>query len=150
MIEQREREDRQTEEAAQRRRRSDDTIDGSQRLKLAIPPEVAARLKEQGRTPRWAVKGSARMLQLTEQDDYDPVEGVQTVPTRSLSDGSPIEMMLLSKPTAFIAQDRAKADKPRVDFEEALMRGKNPQDPTAGNDSFYADPANKLKRGGSG
>lgn len=150
MTEQRERTDRITEETAERRRRRDDTIDGSKRQKLAIPEHVAQRLKEEGRTPRWAVKDSARMLQLTEQDDYDPVEGVPTVPTRSLADGSRIEMMLLSKPTAFIEEDRAKAETPRKELEEALLRGKNPEDPIAGDDSFYADQANQLRRGGSG
>lgn len=150
MTETREREDRMTEEATERRRRRDDTIDGSKRQKLAIPPEVEARLKAEGRTPRWAIKDSARMLQLTEQDDYDPVEGVPTVPTRSLADGSRIEMMLLSKPTAYIEADRKKAEKPRQEMEAALLRGKLPQGPAAGDDSFYADPANKLTRGGPG
>lgn len=150
MTEVRTRTDRKTEEAAQRRRRSDTTIDGGQRLKLAIPPEVEARLKEQGRTARWAVKDSARMLQLTQQDDYDPVEGVKTVPTRSLADGSRIEMMLLSKPTAFIEEDRAKAEKRRAELEKALMRGKNPADPIAGNVDFYVDEATQLRRGGPG
>jgi hypothetical protein len=147
MTEQRERADRQTEERQERRRRSDTTIDGSQRQKLAIPPEVEARLKEEGRTPRWAIKDSARMAQLTKQDDYDVVSGVKTVPTRSLADGSRIEMILLSKPTAFIEEDRAKAEKPRRETEQALVRGRNPQDPIADDDRFYADSSNSISRG---
>jgi hypothetical protein len=43
--------DRQTEVRQERRRRSDTTIDGGQRLKLAIPPEVEARLKAEGARP---------------------------------------------------------------------------------------------------
>ena len=109
------REDRKTEETAQRRRRDDATIDGSQRLKLAIPPEVAARLKSEGRTPRWAIKDSARMEQLTKFDDYDTVDGVPTVPTRSLRDGERIEHILLSKPTAFIEDARYA----RLSFEQS-------------------------------
>jgi len=144
MTENRVRADRQTEETAQRRRRDDTTLDGGRRLKLAIPPEVEERLKAEGRTPRWVLKDSARMLQLTQQDDYDPVDGVAPVPTRSLADGSRVEMILLSKPTAFIEADRIKADKPRREYEAALERGN-----TGGGD-FYADPDHKLTRGGSG
>lgn len=147
MTDERGRTDRQTEERQQRRRRSDDTIDGGQRKKLAIPPEVEARLKEQGRTPRWAIKDSARMLQLTKMDDYDTVDGVDTVPTRG-GDGKPVEMILLSKPTAFIEEDRAKAERPRKELEDMAMAGNNPGDPIAGNDSFYADKANKITRRG--
>ena len=150
MTEIRERVDRRTEEATERRRRRDDTIDGSQRLKLAIPPEVEARLKAEGRTPRWAVQDSARMLQLTQQDDYDPVDGVEIVPTRSLADGSRVEMILLSKPTAFIEEDRKKADEPRREVEASLLRGRVPNDPNAGAVQYYADDANKLSRGGTG
>lgn len=140
------REDRKTEETAQRRRRDDATIDGSQRLKLAIPPEVAARLKSEGRTPRWAIKDSARMEQLTKFDDYDPVDGVATVPTRSLRDGERIEHILLSKPTAFIEDDRAKAEAGRREQEDNALAGQVPGDPNAG--GFYTDPANKLERRG--
>lgn len=148
MTEIRAREDRTTEEAAQRRRRDNTTIDGGQRLKLSIDPKVQARLKAEGRTGYWAIKDSARMLQLTQQDDYDPVDGVATVPTRSLADGSRVEMVLLSKKTAFINEDRAEAEKTRRATEDALIQGKSPTDPTAGDDSFYADEANSISRGG--
>jgi hypothetical protein len=150
MTEIRERADRRTEEATERRRRRDDTIDGGKRLKLSIPPAVEARLKAEGRTPRWAVKDSARMMQLTQQDDYDPVEGVEAVPTRSLADGSRVDMILLSKPTAFIEEDRRKADAPRKEVEASILRGAIPNDPHAGSVQFYTDEANKLTRGGTG
>lgn len=149
MTEQRVREDRKTEEATQRRRRDNNTIDGTQRKKLSISPEVEARLKAEGRTPRWAVKDSARMQQLTQQDDYDPVEGVDPVPTRSLADGSGVEMILLSKPTDFIEDDRAKAEKVRKGTERDMLRGNIPADPNAGDDRFYADAANSISHGGS-
>jgi hypothetical protein len=149
VTEDRARADRITEEATQRRRRNDSTIDGSQRKKLAIPPEVEQRLKAEGRTPRWAIKDSARMLQLTQQDDYDPVDGVATVPTRNLADGARVEMILLSKPSAFINEDKAKAEKTRGEIEAAAVQGRNPTDPNAANASFYADEANSISRGGS-
>ena len=147
MAEMREREDRKTEEAAQRRRRNDTTIDGSQRLKLAIPPEVEQRLKDEHRTPRWINDEGNRMHNLTQLDDYDRVDGVEPRVVGTTKDGQPIKAYLCSKPTAFIEEDRKKADAPRVEFEKALERGKNPDDPIAGNASFYADPANSISRG---
>jgi hypothetical protein len=147
MAETRAREDRQTEETAQRRRRDNTTIDGSQRLKLAIPPEVAKRLQDEGREPRWVNDEGNRMHNLTQLDDYDRVEGVDARVVGTTKEGTPIKAHLCSKPKAFIEEDRRKADAPRVEFEKALERGKNPNDPIAGNDSFYADPANKISRG---
>jgi hypothetical protein len=147
MTDTRERAGRATEEATQRRRRDNGTIDGSQRLKLAIPPEVAERLKQEGREPRWVNDEGNRMHNLTVLDDYDRVDGVEPRVVGSTKEGKPIKAHLCSKPKAFIEEDRRKADAPRVDFEKALERGKNPNDPIAGNDSFYADPANKISRG---
>lgn len=147
MAEARERTDRITEEAAQRRRRNDTTIDGSQRLKLAIPEEVAQRLKAEGREPRWVNDEGNRMHQLTKLDDYDRVDGVEARVVGTTKEGKPIKAYLCSKPKAFIEEDRAKADAPRVEFEKALERGKNPNDPIAGDASFYADEANSIRRG---
>lgn len=149
MTDVRERADRKTEEAAQRRRRSDTTIDGSQRLKLAIPEEVAARLKAEGRSPRWINDEGNRIHNLTKLDDYDRVDGVEPVTVGSTKEGKPIKAYLHSKPTEFIREDREKADAKRREFEEALARGKNPNpnDPIAGDDSFYADEANSIRRG---
>lgn len=148
MVETRERADRITEEVAQRRRRSDTTLDGAQRLKLAIPEEVAARLSQEGREPRWVNDEGNRMHNLTKLDDYDRVDGVEPRVVGTTKEGTPIKAYLCSKPKAFIEQDRAKADAPRVEFEKALERGKNPDDPIAGDNSFYADPANSISRGG--
>lgn len=147
MTEVRAREDRTTVEAAQRRRRDDATIDGSQRLKLAIPPEVEQRLQAEGRVPRWVNDEGNRMHNLTKLDDYDRVDGVEPRVVGTTKDGQPIKAFLCSKPKAFIEEDRAKADAPRVDFEKALERGKNPEDPIAADPSFYADEANSISRG---
>ena len=147
MTETRERADRATEERQQRRRRDDATLDGAQRLKLAIPEEVAARLKAEGRVPRWVNDEGNRLHNLTQLDDYDRVDGVDARVVGTTKEGTPIKAYLCSKPKAFIEEDRAKADAPRVEFEKALERGKNPNDPIAGNDSFYADAANSISRG---
>src|SRR5690349_19452234 len=140
--------ERKDEVAQQRRRRSDVTIDGGQRLKLAIPPKVEEELKRQGRTPRWVNDEGNRMHQMTVLDDYDKVEGVDPIPVGTTKEGKPILAHLCSKPTAFIEEDRAKMDEPRKEMERALLRGKNPDDPIAARDDFYAVEGNKISHGG--
>lgn len=141
------RQSRQAEVQTERRRRSDTTIDGSQRLKLAIPPEVAERLKREGRTPRWVNDVGNRMHNLTRMDDYDKVPGVAPVVVDTTKEGKPIKAYLCSKPNAFIEEDKAKREASRRETEQALLRGKNPNDPITGSDSFYADPANSIRHG---
>lgn len=150
MTEARMRTDRATEERQQRRRRDDVTIDGSQRLKLAIPDEVRARLQAEGREPRWINDDGNRIHNLTKLDDYDRVDGVEPVLVGTGKDGEPLKAYLHSKPKDFIREDQRKADSKRVETEKALLRGKNPDDPVAADGAFYADTANKITRGGSG
>jgi hypothetical protein len=141
--------ERKEEVRQERRRRSDDTLDGGQRKKLAIPAEIEAKLKAEGRTPRWAVDTGNRIHQLTQMDDYDRVEGVEPVPVVvNRKTGEVANQILLSKPTRFIEEDRAKQDAPRREIERALLRGKNPEDPIAASDSFYAVEGNKISHGG--
>lgn len=147
MTDTRGRADRQTEERHQRRRRSDANLDGGQRLKLAIPPDVEARLKAEGRIPRWVNDEGNRMHNLLKLDDYDKVEGVPPVVVGTTKEGKPLKAHLCSKPADFIKEDEAKRDESRRETERALLRGKNPEDPIAGNDSFYADPANRIQHG---
>lgn len=153
MTEPRGRADRQTEERTERRRRNDVTLDGGQRLKLAIPPEVAERLNREGRTPRWINDEGNRMHNLTVLDDYDKVAGVDPVPVGT-KDGKPILAHLCSKPTRYIQEDRAKREAVRQETERALLRGKVPGDPSTGQDdrysSQYVDEASKFQRGGLG
>ena len=148
MTDSRGRADRQTEVRQERRRRSDTTIDGGQRLKLAIPPEVEARLKEEGRTPRWVNDDGNRMHNLTKLDDYDKVEGVEPRVVGTTKEGKPINAHLCSKPSAFIREDQEKLDARRRETEAALLRGKNPNDPITGDEAFYADTANQIHHGG--
>lgn len=148
MAEDRGRGDRRTEEAQARRRRDDVTIDGTQRLKLAIPEKVAERLKAEGRVPRWVNDEGNRVHNLTQLDDYDKVEGVEPRVVGTSKEGKPIYAHLCSKPARFLAEDQAKLDERRRETERALLRGKNPEDPIAGNDSFYADAANSIDHRG--
>lgn len=148
MTEQRARVDRQSVERTERRRRDDITIDGSGRLKLAIPPEVAARLKSEGRQPRWINDEANRIHNMTKLDDYDRVDGVEPVVVGTTKDGTPIKSFLHSKPLDFVREDQEKLDSTRRATEAALLRGKNPQDPITGDESFYADSANTISHGG--
>lgn len=143
--------ERKDQVAQQRRRRSDTTIDGGQRLKLAIPPEIEARLKEEGRTPRWINDEGNRMVQMTKYDDYDPVDGIEPVPVGTTKEGKPIIAILHSKPTAFIEEDRAKKDEPRREMERALLRGKVPGDSHGHDEKYsqgYVDEASQITHGG--
>lgn len=148
MAEVRTREDRNTQERTERRRRVDTTIDGSGRLKLAVPPEVEAALKAQGRQARWINDEGNRIHNLTKLDDYDRVDGVDPVVVGTTKEGHPIKAFLHSKPIEFIREDQEKLDAKRRETEAALLRGKNPQDPITGDDSFYADSANVISHGG--
>lgn len=122
MTEQRQRQGRK-EETAQRRRRRDDT-NFQQSQKLHIPPEVAERLKAEGRAPRWVNDENNRIHNLTVRDDYDPVEGVDPVPVGTREDGSPLLAHLLSKPIEFMREDQAKAEERRRSVEQGMVKGK--------------------------
>lgn len=148
MTDTRQREDRVTEERQERRRRDDTTIDGSGRLKLGVPQEVTARLKSEGRTPRWINDEGNRIHNLTKLDDYDRVDGVEPVVVGTTKEGKPIKAYLHSKRDSYIAQDQDKLDAKRRETEAAMLRGRNPSDPTAANDAFYADGANAISHRG--
>lgn len=151
MAEMRQRADRITEERQERRRRNDTTIDGARRLKLAIPDDVAARLEAEGRVPRWINDEGNRLVNLTQYDDYDRVDGVAPVPVGTTKEGKPIMSYLHSKPKAFIDEDRAKADRPRREMEAALLRGKVPGDQHSHDDRYsqgYVDEASSISGGG--
>lgn len=148
MTDTRGRTERQTEVAQARRRRDDTTIDGGQRLKLAIPPEVKAQLEREGRTPRWINDEGNRLVQMTKYDDYDPVDGVEPVYVGTTKEGKPMKAHLHSKPTDFIKEDEAKREGRRAETERAMLRGKVEGNPTAGAEGFYADDANEIQRGG--
>lgn len=148
MTEQRGRVDRQTQERQERRRRNDTTIDGGQRLKLAIPLAVEQRLKAEGRQPRWINDEANRIHNMTVLDDYDRVDDVEPVVVGTSKEGAPIKAYLHSKPLDFVREDQEKLDRTRRETEAALLRGKNPQDPINGDSSFYADTANSISHGG--
>lgn len=139
---------RQNEVRQERRRRDDATLDGGQARKLAIPPDVEAKLAAQGRTGRWVNDVGSRIEDLTVRDDWDKVEGV--APRSVVIDvkkGETAQAILLSKPNAFIAEDRAKREAKRREREQAMLKGQVPGAEPLPNETFYADKANKIERG---
>lgn len=143
-------------ETQRRRRRGDATLSADR--KLPIPPEVQARLDREGLQPRWVNDEGNRVYRLTVQDDYDKVDGVEPVPVGTNKDGSPILAHLLAKRKDFVAEDRANAEKRRMQVQEALFRkpdaaadvaaGTNPDNPTIRpvSSSFVAE-GSKISRG---
>lgn len=144
---------RQVEVASARRRRDDTNF--QQSAKMPIPDEIAARLKAEGRTVRWANDEGNRIHNLTVKDDYDKVDGVAPVPVGTDKTGKPIMAHLLSKPDAFIAEDRAKAENRRRATESAMAKGKVPAAvgaepaPVSGamGAETYVDSATSIGRG---
>lgn len=144
---------RQEEVRQERRRRNDTTLDAGQALKLAIPPEIEAKLAEQGRTARWANNVGNRIHRLTVLDDWDKVEGVDPQPVVvDRAKGTIADAILLSKPKEFMDEDRRKKDAVRRQMEDGMLKGAVPN---AGNgetpattlpENFYADKANKIER----
>lgn len=144
---------RQTEVRQERRRRDDTSLDGGQALKLAIPPEIEQKLAEQGRTARWANDVGNRIHRLTVLDDWDRVDGVKPQPVIvDRAKGVTAQAILLSKPIAFVEEDRRKKDALRIQAEDAAMMGAVPNAGDASApatplpDNFYADKANKIER----
>ena len=142
---------RKEEVRTERRRRDDATIDGSQALNLAVSPEIQRKLTAQGRTWRWVNDVGTRIKQLTEDDDWDRVEGVE--PREVVIDkakGATVKTYLLSKPVEFIREDRAKRDAARRETEKAMLEGQVPNAgtaPASRPDNVYVPPGNKIERG---
>jgi hypothetical protein len=145
-----ERQGRAAQVATERRRRGDSEFRAPRRL--PIPPDIEARLKAEGLTPRWANDEGNRIHQLTVLDDYDVVPGVKPVPIGRGLDGKPIMARLLAKRAEFVAEDRANREKKRRETEKALLRGKvkdaaeadsAPQGPS----DFYVAKGTEIGRG---
>lgn len=154
MTDDRTRQGRSEELATDRRRRNNATLGISK--KLHIPEEVAARLKAEGREPRWANDDGNRIHNLTVADDWDKVEGVKPVPVGTAKDGTPIKAILLSKPASFLAEDRRELESKRKDMERAMTKGHVPTAPGAEEAApvrgklgaqTYVDSATSIGRG---
>jgi hypothetical protein len=68
----------------------------------------------------------SRVADLTNRDDYDPVDGVEPVKVDTDVDGKPVYARLFSKRNDFIEEDRRKADARRREVEAGMAKGKLP------------------------
>jgi hypothetical protein len=138
---------RQDEVRQERRRRSGDTLDAGQARKLAIPADIEAKLAAQGRSTRWVNDVGSRIEDLTVRDDWDKVEGVAPRPVViDKAKGVTADAVLLSKPIAFIEEDRAKKEARRREAEKAALKGNIPGgQPLPPN--LYGTESNKIERG---
>ena len=93
---------RATELRRERRRREPGDIDVMARQKLAIPPEIQAKLKAEGLTPRWALDQGGRVQQL-QAEEWDIVPGVGPV---SASRTSGEQHVLMAKREDWYEEDR--------------------------------------------
>lgn len=130
---------RQAAEKAQRRRRNNGDLNPSVVMRLGLPQEVMDDNKEY--SLRWVNDEGGRIQHLTQQDDYDVVEGVDSRIVGTTGDGKPLVARLLRKPKEFAEEDR-KAKIEAINAREGgLIRQANGADP--GNS--YALPENTIK-----
>jgi hypothetical protein len=87
------------------------------------------------------------MYQLTQLDDYDKVEGVEPRSGRKDQGGEADSRASMQQANRLHRGGQAKMDEVRRETERALLRGKNPEDPIAGDDSFYADEGQPSRTG---
>ncbi len=147
MTEQRGRADRQTIESGERRRRSDDTIDGGLALKLGIPPEIEARLKAEGRTARWVNDVDSRLHDTTVRDDWARVDGVEPRSVKiDVKAGTMAKAILVSKRIDFVEEDRAKNEARRTTRETVMFTPQNPSE-SAVSTNQYVHKDTKIDRG---
>lgn len=130
---------RQAAEKAQRRRRNNGDLNPSVVMRLGLPQEVIDGNKDY--SLRWVNDEGGRIQHLTQQDDYDVVEGVDSRIVGTTGDGKPLVARLLRKPKEFAEEDR-KAKLEAINAREGgLIKQANGADP--GNS--YALPENTIK-----
>lgn len=108
------------EEAQERRRRRDGTLDRTSELKLAIPEAIRA--ANPGRQFRWANDRGQRIHNLTIMDDWDKVEGIEPITVDAEKDGTPIKAYLLSKPDEFVQEDEKRKMARLRETEDGIFR----------------------------
>lgn len=137
------RETRQEVVAEERRRRSAGTLDRMQHLKLAIPEKV--RQENQDYALRWINDQGNRMYFMTEQDDWNVVDGVEPIPVGTGVDNKPILARLCRKKREwFEADQREKVEATRQTERSLVSSAKSdPQDDRPDNVS-YVVPGNTI------
>ena len=122
----------------ERRRRKS----GPTGARLAISQDVIR--KHPDMEFRWGVDDEGRMQQLTQNDDWDKVPGVDTIHAGIGKAGSAIKYHLLMKPKAYIEADRAEKMARLQNAEEAALSKPEKDQAIASGSGEYSVPGNKL------
>lgn len=134
---------RQVEEKAQRRRRNNGDLNTMTVMRLGLPPEV---MRDNADFDlRWVNDEGGRIQHLTQQDDYDVVEGVEGRQVGTTTEGRPIVARLLRKPKEFAEEDRrAKLDVLNSQEKNAL-KGEGSGATASSSAGIYAPSDNIIK-----
>lgn len=111
---------RVAEEAQERRRRRDGTLDRMTELKLAIPDAI--REANPGRQFRWVNDTGQRLHNLTVRDDWNKVDGIEPLTVDADKEGKPIRAYLCSKPDEFVQEDENRKVAALKDQEAGIFR----------------------------
>jgi len=109
---------RSIETRRERRRRDDGDLDGTGRMKLAIPHEVQERLRAEGKTSRWILDDGNRLM-ATHANDWDKTPGVAAVPA---GEGD-LKLVLHEKYADWWESDQRKKTVRLDEMDKAIERG---------------------------
>lgn len=134
-----------------RRQRSDGDLDGTARLKLAIPAEIKEIAEREGKTIRWINDDGNRMHFMFNRD-WDVIEHPLAVPepVGTTVDGKPIYARMAWKYQDWYDEDQRAKAKDLKDRERAVEGGKvSAIDPAADTSpNTYVPEGNRISIGG--
>jgi hypothetical protein len=110
---------RATEMRRERRRRNDGDLDRTAAMKLAIPQDVQAKAKAEGKSLRWILD---TRMQEAFQDDWDTVEGVTPVQANP-REGTDERLVLCAKYTDWHEEDLKREQMLLDERDKGLTRG---------------------------
>jgi hypothetical protein len=122
---------------AERRRRKGGTTD-----KLMIPDSVKKQHPEM--EFRWARDDGGRMQQLTINDDWDKVPGVDPIHGGKGEAGTAMKMHLLMKPKAFMDEDRREKESRNRAIVQDRLAHPDAKKAVEQGAEMYSVPGNKL------
>lgn len=122
---------------SERRRRKGGSVE-----KLAIPEEVKKAHPDM--EFRWARDDGGRIYQLTNNDDWDNVPNVAPIHGGKGSDGKGMQMHLLMKPKAFMAEDRAEKMKALENRDKEQLSRPDAAKAAEQGLEHYSVPGNKI------
>lgn len=126
--------------AKERRRRNNADLDGFTTLRLGLTPEQMAEHKDFDL--RWVNDEKNRVWVLTNQDDWDVVEGIEPRPVGTDVVGKPVNAVLLRKPKVYADEDRKAKIENINRRENSVLRAANPE-------AAWADPDNASQQAGN-